>query len=292
MRLASVVAMATQGATAFVLTGGASLGAVQVGMAQALLARGIVPDLLVGTSVGAVNAAFLAGRCDEEGAEALAELWRGLDRDDVFPTDFALGLAGFVGRRDHLVPNGRLRKLIEAHQAFERIEDAPVPLHVVTTDLLTGAEVLLSSGPLADAVLASAAIPGVFPPVRLGDRWLVDGGVVNNAPVSQAVALGATQIWVLPPGYTCSLGEPPKGALAVALQALTLLVHQRLAVDVAHYRGDAEVRVVPSLCPMIVSPTDFSKAPSLIRLARAQTEAWIDAGAVGDELSPPLGHRH
>ncbi len=261
-------------------------------MLRALLAHDVRPDVLIGTSVGAVNAAWLSARCSSDGVEELAAAWQGLRRRDVFPTDFVVGLAGFVGRHNHLVPNTRLRQLLEEHLTFRRLEDAPIPLHLVTTDLLTGEEVLLSHGNALDAILASAAVPGVFPPMQIEGRWFVDGGVVNNAPVSHAVSLGATDIWVLPPGYACALDAPPRGALAVALQALGLLVHQRLAVDLAHYRDDARVHVLPSLCPMVVSPTDFSKAPSLIRLAAAQTAAWLDAGAVTTDLMPPVGHHH
>src|SRR5918997_183011 len=156
---------------AFVLSGGASLGAIQVGMLRPLAERGIRPDVIVGASVGAVNGAFLASRdFTRDTVDELAELWSGLRRGNVFPLEPLTGLLGFVGARNNLVPAGPLRRLISRHAAFERLEDLPTPLHVVACDVLAGVEVRISEGPLVDAVLASAAIPGILPPVEWHGR--------------------------------------------------------------------------------------------------------------------------
>lgn len=261
--------------TAFVLSGGASLGAVHVGMLQALEEHGIVPDLIVGTSVGAVNAAWVADRGDAAGLGALAGVWRGLHRSAIFPLRPITGMLGFLGRADHLVPDTGLRRVLEEHLAFERLEQSTLPLHVVATDVLSGKDVLLSSGPAVEAVLASAAIPGVFPAVHIGGRSHVDGGVVNNTPISHAVALGADTIWALSTGYACALTEPPHGALGQAMHALTLTLNHRLAVDIATYRSQVDLRVVPTLCPLNVLPGDFSQADQLIDRARTSTRAWL-----------------
>lgn len=261
--------------TAFVLSGGASLGATHVGMLQALQEQGIVPDLLVGTSVGAVNAAWVAERGDADGLEALAQVWRGLRRSAIFPLRPVTGLLGFLGRGDHLVPDSGLRSVLEQHLPFERLEQARVPVHVVATDVLSGEDVRLSTGPAVHAVLASAAIPGVFPAVRIDGREYVDGGVVNNTPISHAVALGADRIWVLSTGYACALTEPPRGALGLAIHALTLTLNHRLAVDVATYRSAVDLRVLPTLCPLKVLPADFSQADQLIERSRASTRQWL-----------------
>ena len=250
--------------TAFVLSGGGNLGAIQAGQLKALLAAGITPDLIIGTSVGAINGAFLAGACHPKGCDQLAETWRTLRRNHIFPTHAAVGLNGLIGRRGHLVPSTGLRRLLQRHLQFARLEDAPTALHVVTCDLRTGVEVLLSQGDAVDAVCASAAIPGIFPPVTNGEHILVDGGIANNAPVSHAVELGADIIWVLPCGYACSLRETPRSAAGIAMQAISLLVHQRLSVDVARYQHDHELRVLPTLCPLNVSPTDFTQSDRLM----------------------------
>src|SRR5229473_1120967 len=147
--------------TAFVLAGGAGLGAMQAGMVHALYERGIAPDLLIGTSAGALNAAFLASRpATVATAHELAALWRGLRRRDILPLRPATLLAGLAGRRDHLIPDAALRRLAARHLQFARLEQAAIPLHLVAFDLLAGTEVRLSDGPLADAVLAAAARGG------------------------------------------------------------------------------------------------------------------------------------
>src|SRR4051794_17886837 len=263
--------------TAFVLSGGASLGAVQVGMLQALAEEHVRPDLIVGTSVGAVNGAWIAAHPGREGIGSLAELWRSLTRADVFPTRPLTGLLGFLGRQSNLVPDSALRRLLEEHLPFRRLEDAPIPFHVVATDVLSGDDVRLSRGDALDAVLASAAIPAVFPPVHIDGRDLIDGGVVNNTPISHAVALGADVVWVLSTGYSCALPHAPSSALAMALHSLTLVVNQRLALDVERYETVVDLRVAPPLCPIQVAPSDFSQSAQLIDRARESTIDWLHA---------------
>lgn len=261
--------------TAFVLSGGASLGSVQVGMLLSLAEAGIAPDLIVGTSAGALNGSWVAAGPDAAGVGALADLWRSLSRTDVFPTRPIIGLLGFLGLRPSLVPDAALRRLLTDHLEFTQLEDAPIRFHVVATDVLSGQDVLLSSGDAVDAITASAAIPAVFPPVNINGRDLFDGGVANNTPISHAIALGADVVWVLPTGYACALRKSPGGALAMALHAVTLAVNQRLAVDVARFEAVADVRVIPPLCPIAISPIDFSHSASLIERSRAATRQWL-----------------
>ena len=138
---------------AFVLSGGAGLGAVQVGMLRALYERDIVPQLIVGTSVGAVNGAFVASRPQTvETARELGEIWRNLHRGQIFPLNPLSGLLGFLGSRDHLVPASGLRQLIVKYSRHQRLEQMPIEFHVVAVDVVTGEELLLSHGPVLDAV--------------------------------------------------------------------------------------------------------------------------------------------
>ncbi len=262
---------------AFVLSGGGSLGSIQVGMLQALAKRDIVPDLIVGTSVGALNGAFIAGHRGVQGVEKLAEVWRSIGREDVFPARPLSGMLGLFGRRNHLVPPEPLRKLLDRHVPFVTLEEAPVRLHVVATDLMTGGEVVMTRGSVVDAVAASAAIPGVFPPVRIEDHDLVDGGVANNTPISHAVDQGASTVYVLATGFSCALRKPPRSALGMGLQALTVLIHQRLSLDVARYENACALHVAPPLCPVEVSPADFGQSDEFIRRAYEQTLDWLDA---------------
>lgn len=281
--------------TAFVLSGGASLGALQVGMLQALQEHDVRPDLIVGTSVGAVNGAWLAGHPDAPTSE-LAAIWRALRRSDVFPTEPVHGLFGFLGRRRGLVPSRNLLRLIESNLTFTRLEEAPVPFHVVVTDVLTTADARLSTGPAGPAVLASASIPGVFPPVEIAGRVFMDGGVANNTPISHALALGATDVWVLPTGFSCGLGEAPRSALGMALHGLNALVHQRLAVDVEHHTTDrAALHVVPPPCPITTSPADFSATAELIERGYESAARWLDEDSFRNcDISRlvPHDHRH
>jgi len=268
----------TPGPVAFVLSGGASLGAIQVGMLRALVDRGVVPDMIVATSVGAINGAFVASHGPTpEVIDDLADLWRGMRRGQIFPLEPLTGLLGFLGAKRNLVPGGALRRLVTRNIAHERLEDLPIPLHVVACDLLTGEEVLLSDGPLDDAVLASAAIPGVLPAIDWDGRLLVDGGVVDNTPISQAIALGARQIYVLPTGGPCELTAPPRGALATLVHASSLMVSQRFTAEVTSLAGDIELVVVPPPCPLDVQPMDFGHAAELMSRAEADARAFLDA---------------
>lgn len=275
----------------FVMSGGASLGAIQAGMLQALYERGIAPDLIVGTSVGAINGAYIASRPSTlETAHGLGEVWRGVHRAEVFPFNPATALIGFAGRRNYAVPNGALRRLIQSQLQFDRLEEAPVPVHVIAVDLFTGREVRLSQGPAVDAILASSAIPGVFEPVEWGHTELVDGGVANNTPISHALELGCDRIYVLPTGTACALTEAPHGTLGMAVHAMALLVHQRLSAEIEQMGDDARVILLPPPCPITVQPTDFSHADELIDRGYAEAVAALDAAARPARHAQPLRH--
>jgi NTE family protein len=278
---------------AFVLSGGASLGAVQVGMLHALYERGVVPHLIVGTSVGAVNGAFIASRPQTvQTASELAEIWCKLRRGQIFPLNPLSGLLGFLGSRDHLVPDSGLRKLVAEHTQHQRLEQMPIDFHVVAVDVVTGEELLLSRGPALDAVLASAAIPAVLPPVTWEDRTLMDGGVANNTPISHAVELGAREIYVLPSGHACALQQPPSSALGMALHALTLLTQSRLITDIESHRDRAKLIVLPPPCPLGIQPIDFAHADELIERSLADTRAFLERGGAERPAIRMRMHRH
>jgi len=280
---------------AFVFSGGASLGAVQVGMLRALADRGVHPDLVVGASAGAINAAWVAGDPHLEALDGLERIWLGLRTRDVFPTHPLRGLLGFLGRRSSLVQNHALGALLRRNVRFERLEDAAIPISVIATEVLTGLEAVLDRGPTVEALLASSAIPGVLPPVTIDGRPLIDGAIVNNVPISEAVDLGATEVWVLPTGYACNLEVPPTSALGLTLHALSLLIEQRLIRDVQQFQSVVDLRVIPPLCPLTVSPADFSQARTLIDRSHEAAARWIDHldTHVGADQSRDLGfHRH
>ncbi|MDW3221119.1 MAG: patatin-like phospholipase family protein [Acidimicrobiales bacterium] len=265
--------------TAFVLSGGGSLGAVQVGMLAALHEQRIRPDFLVGTSAGALNAAYVAAEGFTPSAiDRLGAIWRNLDRSSVFPLSPLRHALALAGRRASLCSAGPLRRLIDTQLRIRHLEDAALPIHVIATDVLSGEEVLLSTGDAVSAVLASAALPAVFPPVEREGRTLMDGGVADNTAVSQAVALGADRVVIVPAGFACALDHAPRSPLTAATHALTLMLEQRLIVEVAQLSDRVEMIVVPPLCPLTVSSTDFGHADELITRAQFVTRDWFESG--------------
>jgi NTE family protein len=195
--------------TALVLAGGGMFGAVQVGMLKALSAAGVSVDLVVGSSVGAINGAFYAGAPTLDGVRRLETVWREVKRRDAFPMTWRT-LAGFLLRRDFLISSDGIRNLARQHLPYENLEQSTIPMHVVATDVLSGGAVILSHGSAIEAIAASAAIPAAFAPVRIGKRLLIDGAVTCNTPVNVAVSLGAKRLIILPTGFACNLMEPPQ----------------------------------------------------------------------------------
>ncbi len=278
--------------TAFVFAGGGSLGAIQVGMLRSLLSAGVQPDFVIGTSVGAINAGYFAGAPNAEGVEKLAGIWSGLRRSDVFPFTFASAV-GLLRHPDYIVDSSRLRRLIENNLPYARLEDAAIPVHVTATNV-EGMAILLSKGPAIEAILASTAIPGIFPPVRIDGEMLMDGAIATNTPICVAADLGASRIIVLPTGYACDLKEPPKGAMARALHAITLLIAGQLIRDFERLGDAIHVAFVPTLCPLDVSPYDFSASHHLMQRAAASTRRWLRHGGLSLRSLPQelQAHRH
>jgi NTE family protein len=279
--------------TAFVLAGGGSFGAIQVGMMHALAARGIEADMVVGCSVGALNGAYYAGDPTLKGVLQLETIWRGLRRHDVFPVTWRT-LMSFLWKRDFLIPHDGLQKLIDDHLPYRDLQDAKLPVHIVTTDLVSGDSVVLSEGPAAQAIIASTAIPGAFAPVRYKDLYLADGAISSNTPIRVAIEKGAQRLIILPTGYACATQAPPTGAVASALHALTLLIARQLVSELEGLDPSIEYFVVPPLCPLVGSPYDFSRTADHIVRAIESTDAWLEQGGLQQSRIPgemrPHGH--
>src|SRR3954470_8817030 len=261
-------------------------------MLLALDDAGVTPDLIVGTSAGALNAAYVAARTWPGATSGLDAIWTGISRGDVFPLSVRRVLRAARGRSDHAVPSIGLEALVRRHLSYELIEDAAVALAVVATDVMTGREVVLRSGSVVEAVMASAALPGVFPPVSVDGRMLIDGGLVNHTPVTVAAELGADRIFVLPTGYACALLAAPPSAIGMALHAFSLAVHQRLATDVGDLTDKVELLVAPPLCPLRVAPSDFSQSAQLIARARTATADWLARAPQRDPARDLALHEH
>ena len=234
-----------QPGTAFVLGGGGVLGANEVGMLRALLSAGIRPDLVVGTSVGAVNGAFVAADPTPAAIERLEELWHEL-AGRVFAGSVAERVGRAVRTRTHLHGRGPLREMFTAHLPVGRIEDLAVPFQCVAACIERAAEHWFDRGPLLDAVLASAAVPGLLAPVRIGDEHFFDGGLVNSIPVSRAVALGAKTVYVLQVGRVETPLTPPRTPWEVGLVAFEIARRHRFAADMAAIPPGVTVHVLPT----------------------------------------------
>jgi NTE family protein len=230
---------------AFVLGGGGVLGATQVGMLRALLEAGRRPSLVVGTSVGALNGAAIAADPSAHGVEVLAALWTALSDSGMFSGSL-LSQAGRLARhRTHLHSAAPLRRLL-GENLPERIEDLTVPFQCVAASIERATAHWFSTGPLADAVLASCAVPGLLPPVEIGGEHFLDGGLVHSIPVGRALALGATEIYVLHVGRIERPLVPPKSPWDLGLVAFEIARRHRFVEEMSTLPPEVRAHVLPS----------------------------------------------
>jgi NTE family protein len=269
---------------AFVLGGGGQLGSHEVGMLRALLERGHVPDLVVGTSVGAINGAAVATEPSLASVKRLAETWSDIERSDVFASSLIRRLGTLARTGTHLHDNTALRAQLTEALPIALIEDLPVRFQCVAASIERAAEHWFTSGSLVDAVLASSAVPGLLPPVKIGDEHFIDGGIVNSIPVNRAVALGATRIFVMHVGRLDRPLEPPRRPWEVALVAFEIARRHRFLGDLASLPESLDVHVLPTGQPEPPRYNDLSalryrvtaEAAENIERAYAATVAYLD----------------
>jgi len=277
----------------FVFGGGSSLGSIEVGMLKALVERDVIPDFVVGTSAGALNATYFAQNPTLEGVLALEKIWKGLSSKEIFPISPLKSVMSLLKKKNYLIDPKGLHALVNCALSINDLSETKIPTYVVTTDILSGEEVVFNSGgPVKDILSASAAIPGIYPPVKVGNHLLVDGGIVNNTPISTAIQHGATQIIVLTTGFTCDLRDEPKSLPDMMLTSYKYMQHRKLATDVEMYKHKANLRIIPPLCPLTVLSNDFSHGAELIDRAYIQTVQWLDAGNLDSESLPKLMRFH
>ncbi len=279
--------------TAWVLPGGSTFAAIQGGLATALFEAGIEPDVLVGTSAGSLNAAWLAGDPTPGGAEKMRYLWQSMRRSDVFPVEPGRILAGKLGLSNCMMSNRSLASWVHRTLPYRRIEDAALPLTVTATDVASGEAVYFDHGPALPALVASCSIPGLFPPVQVGDRWLLDGGAAAFMPISRAVELGAERVYVLPCGgkepfvpTTRDRGVgalatlppqdmPPKSIGGVNGAALGAAMVATATLDMQVNAGRCELFVLPSPNVARLSPYSFKHTGALIEAAWRGAREWL-----------------
>jgi NTE family protein len=231
--------------TAFVLGGGGLLGAHEVGMLRALAKAGIRPDLVVGTSIGAVNGAFVAA--DPEGAaERLGDLWQGESLRVVFSETFFGRAVRLARSGTHLHAIEPLRKLLADKLPIQDFEGLRLPFHCVAAGIEDATARWFETGPLVPAVMASCAVPGLLPPVEINGRHYFDGGLVDSIPVGRAVALGATTVYVLQVGRIESPLSVPTRPWEVALVAFEIARRHRFHEEMSAIPPHVRVHVLPT----------------------------------------------
>ncbi|HEX6299291.1 MAG TPA: patatin-like phospholipase family protein [Acidimicrobiia bacterium] len=237
--------------TAFVLGGGGKWGAVEVGMIQALHEAGVEADLILGTSIGAFNGAVIADYPGREGVERLNGFWEEVTGADLFQTGFFDRALRVATMKPALHETSELRKLVEhAIHPDTRIEDLHVPFQCVAASIEAVTDHWFDSGPLIDAVLASAAVPALFPPVEIDGEHFYDGGLVDSIPLGRAIHLGADVIYVLQVGRTESPLRPPERLYEAALISFEIARRHRFATAMRDLPDELEVHVLPTGSPV------------------------------------------
>jgi len=234
------------GQLAFVLGGGGVLGAHEVGMLRALAERDIVPDMVLGTSIGAVNGAFFAADPTRAGVERLTELWRDSGWAERSTGTTLRRLSTLARSGTHLQSLDDMRERLAAMLPVRRVEDLRVPFQCVAASIERAAEHWFDSGPLTEVVLASCAVPGVLPPVAINGEHFIDGGIVNSIPVSRAVTLGARRIYVLQVGRVEQPLKPPRRPWEVGLVAFEVARRHRFAHDLRSLPEGIELHLLPT----------------------------------------------
>ena len=281
---------AANGKVAFVLGGGGHLGAYQVGMLRALLERGIEPELILGTSVGAVNGAIAAADCTLATVERLSSQWCDLERAGVFGGS-VLGRLGTLARsRTHAHGVERLRAMLEAGLPVRRIEELSVPFQCVAASIERASEHWFTAGPVVDAVIASASVPGLLPPAEIDGEHFLDGGIVNSIPVGRAVTLGATTVFVLQVGRIERPLGPPTWPWEVGLVAFEIARRHRFTADMAALPDGVSAHVLPTGAPSApryndlsqLRYRDFSRVPERIESAYEATSRYLAQNDAGE----------
>ncbi|MBW8172513.1 patatin-like phospholipase family protein [Ornithinimicrobium sp. Arc0846-15] len=259
----------------YVLGGGASLGAVHVGMLEALAEAGVRPDLILGTSVGSLNGALLSEDVDTA-PQRLRQAWMMVERGDIFDSNVLHILRQYSSTKTSLVGADGVAAAATAALTATTFAELPVPFGAVTADLKSSRVHVAEEGPLVPALLASCAIPGIFPPVVIDEYLLVDGGILANVPIKEAHDRGAKSIVVL----DCTIPTPALSLTAVEgllTRVNRVQQHQQIETALAGVVDDVPVVYLNTPAGRQVSPLDFDQSEDLMRDALAVTRAQLQS---------------
>lgn len=278
--------------TAFVLSGGGNLGALQVGMLRALFERRIEPDLVLGCSVGALNGAAIAADPSLAMVGRLQDLWRGIADEDVMPAGLLPTTVQLARKGVAIHDNANLRRVVEEVLPVERFDELAVAFQCVAAAIAEGTETWFDHGRLLEPILASAALPAVYPPVEIDGIKYLDGAIVNDVPVSRAVALGADRIFVLHVGSWDRPRPEPKRPIDMAMYAYWLARRSRFQRDLASIPSSIEVLVLPPGATPTLRYNDFGHSDAMIATSYQATSVFLDAQGSdrSDDLAAAVPH--
>ena len=274
------------------LSGGGNLGPIQVGMLRALTEREIVPDIVLGCSVGALNGACYSSQPDMAGIRRLEAGWRAITAPDLMPSSRIPGALQLIRRGESLHSNEALRRTVESFLGErERFDQLELPYQCVATEVDGAVERWFTEGSLVEPILASAALPAVYPMVTIEGRRYLDGGVVNNVPVARAVELGAKRIYVLHVGLHGRPQAEVRRPIDAALQAYWIARNSRLARDLAQLPRSVEAIVLPPGDRPELRYDDFGQTPALMAQGYAGASEYLDRLAEAEAAEPGLADR-
>ena len=264
---------------ALILPGGGNRGAIQAGALLALFERGFVPELIVGVSAGAINGSYLAFHPSLDGVREIVEIWHGLTARSLFGTRLPSlrRLWALAAGRAAAFKNDRLEHLLVEHLPSQHFEDTAIPLVVIATHLETGTARALASGDLVNAVLASAALPPILPPVTVDGELLVDGGIADPTPIHVATERGFTRVMVVEPGYSCACPRVFESAQSILGQSLAIMARARLDLELEASSRSVEVVHLGLTCDADRPISDFSATRQMIASGRSEAARKLDA---------------
>ena len=269
--------------TAFVLGGGGILGSVEVGMLRALFDRDLTPDIVVGTSIGAINGAFVAQDPHPGVVDRLAELWRTVTANrEVYAAQPLRTVRRAVSTKTHFYSAKPLQQRLREELGDTLIEDLPITFQVCASSIERAAEHWFTAGPVVDAVVASAAVPGLLPPAKVGDEHFLDGGIVNSIPVGRAVDEGADRIFVLQVGRIERKLVPPRKPWEVARVSFEIARRHRFHREMAALPDGVEAHVLPAAGTSgkddrLWAAVDFGSVEAKIEASHRASLAYLDA---------------
>ena len=274
--------------TAFIFSGGGSLGAVQIGMLRALVEAGIQPDLVIGCSVGAINGAAFAAEPSVRGVARLERIWRRLAADDpaLMPNPRLPVAVQLARKGESLHDPATLETLLTDELPAETFEELRIPFHCVATDLDRAREHWFTRGPLVPALMASASLPAVYPAHNHDGRTFIDGGVLNEVHTERALELGATELYVLHVGHLDDRQTEVQRPFDSALRAYWIARRWRLEENLRQIPTGCVLHRLPSGSPPRLRFDDFSQGPDLAEIAYEQTAEYLATGILPTE--PPV----